>query len=483
MLSVFLYLRKLLIMLQFRAVLLLLVISFTANAQAVLKPANKKMVSKNAPIGVFDSGTGGLTVLEAMLTLDAFNNETGKPGADGKLDFQSEFYQYLADQANMPYGNYAAENKTDLLKEHILKNMNFFLQKQYALLQEKQFKTFEKPQVKMIVIACNTATAYALGDIKTMVKEQGYSIPVIGVIDAGSKAALQYQKTHSKGTIGVFATAGTVASNGYPKTLNAMKAKFGFDKLSVISQGGVGLAESIDRDYSFYVDTLTKARKDYKGPSLKNSLVIDTTLMNIYHFNKSYNQLLCEYDDQGKCLDVQLNDPSNYVRYHLVTLLEKMIAEKYSEPMNTLILGCTHYPYLKDTIANVLRELYNFQANGKFRYRKYLVEHVELIDPALETAKDAYVAMHENNLMNTESKQENKFFITIPNIALSEVKLQQDGWFTYQYKYGRKAGADLDYVKFVPFDLQNISTATYQRFHTVLPHVYGELKKFNSLLP
>ena len=36
------------------------------------------------PIGVFDSGTGGLTVLEAMLTLDAFNNETGKPGPDGK---------------------------------------------------------------------------------------------------------------------------------------------------------------------------------------------------------------------------------------------------------------------------------------------------------------------------------------------------------------------------------------------------------------
>ena len=165
-----------------------------------------------------------------MLTLDAFNNETGKPGADGKLDFQSEFYQYLADQANMPYGNYAAENKTDLLKEHILKNMNFFLQKQYALLQGKEYTTQVKPPVKMIVIACNTATAYALGDIKTMVKEQGYSIPVIGVIDAGSKAALQYQKDHIKGTIGVFATAGTVASNGYPKTLNAMADKFGFSK-------------------------------------------------------------------------------------------------------------------------------------------------------------------------------------------------------------------------------------------------------------
>ena len=52
---------------------------------------------KGLPIGVFDSGTGGLTVLEAMLTLDAFNNVTGKPGADGKPDFDKEYFQYLAD--------------------------------------------------------------------------------------------------------------------------------------------------------------------------------------------------------------------------------------------------------------------------------------------------------------------------------------------------------------------------------------------------
>jgi hypothetical protein len=54
------------------------------------------------PIGVFDSGTGGLTVLEAILTLDAFNNRTGQPGADGIPDFKGEHFQYLADQANMP---------------------------------------------------------------------------------------------------------------------------------------------------------------------------------------------------------------------------------------------------------------------------------------------------------------------------------------------------------------------------------------------
>ena len=84
---------------------LIIIVQLHVDAQAIKN--NKKAL----PIGVFDSGTGGLTVLEAILALDAFNNETGKPGTDGKPDFSKEYFQYLADQANMPYGNYAAENK------------------------------------------------------------------------------------------------------------------------------------------------------------------------------------------------------------------------------------------------------------------------------------------------------------------------------------------------------------------------------------
>lgn len=441
-------------------------------AQTHLKAPNKKL-----PVGVFDSGTGGLTVLEAMLTLDMFNNETGKPGADGKPDFQSEFYQYLADQANMPYGNYAAEKKTDLLKEHIIKNMNFFLNTTYSVQTQNVFSNQQKQQVKMIVIACNTATAYALPDIKKHVEDLGYNVPVIGVIDAGSKAALQYQQKNI-GTIGVFATAGTVASNGYPRTLKAMATQLGMKEPSIISQGGFGLAESIDRDWSFYVDTLTKARNTYKGPSVKNlNYTIDTTLLNVYRFNKNRNELLCEYDNTGKCLDIQLNEPANYVRYHLVSLLEKMRNEHVQPAMNTLILGCTHYPYMKDTIAKVLNELYNYQLNGEYRYRAFLAEHVELIDPSVETAKEAYIALRKNDLLNNAAKEGNHFFITIPNTSLKETQLQPDGWFTYEYKYGRVAGANKDYVQFVPFNTKNISTATYNRFKVALPHVYGEIVK------
>ena len=440
------------------------------------QPAAKQ--KKQLPIGVFDSGTGGLTVLQAMLTLDAFNNETGLPGPDGKPDFDKEYYQYLADQANMPYGNYAAENKTALLKEHVLKNMQFFMQPDYALQQKDSWLQKSKPEVKMIVIACNTATAYALGDIKNYVAQQQKNIPVIGVIDAGTKAALEYQQAHAKGTIGVFATAGTVASEGYPRTIKAMAAKLNMPEPSVVSQGGVGLAESIDRDWSYFSDTLTQVRSEYKGPSVKNtSLHIEPSLGAAYHFNTEGNKLLCEFDGSGNCLDMQLNDPANYARYHLVTLCEKMLLQHYTQPMNTLILGCTHYPYLKDTIAEVLNELYNFQSDGTFRYRAVLAEHVELIDPALETAKQAYVTMRSDNLQEDKpGKKENMFFISVPNTSLPGVQLQTDGWFTYAYKYGRTEGANKDYVKYVPFDTKNISAATYARFKMVLPDVYKKLQ-------
>ena len=446
--------------------LLFILISIPVFAQQKGKSA--------APIGVFDSGTGGLTVLEAMLTLDAFNNKTGKPGADGKPDFQSEFFQYLADQANMPYGNYAAENKTKLLQEHVIKNMDFLIKNQYDV--PVVSTNSNKEGVKMLILACNTATAYALNEVKDFSKQQAENIPVVGVINAGVKAALAYQQTHQKGTIGVFATAGTVASDGYPKTIRAMAKQMNMKEPSIVSQGGFGLADAIDRDYSFFSENANGYRTDYKGPSLKNKqYTIDTTLLSIYNFNKASNKLLCEFDDKGNCLDIQLNDPENYVRYHLVSLLEKMKQEHYTVPLNTLILGCTHYPFMRDTIRHVLSELYDLKFNGQYLYRTVLASNVELIDPSVETAKEAYIEMRKMNLINTAEKKKNNFFITVPNNKLNEAKLQNDGWFTYEYKYGRTEGQQKKYVNFVPFDQKNISNATYDRIKVALPNVYQQI--------
>ena len=74
----------------------------------------------NLPIGVFDSGTGGLTVLEQILRIDAYDNSTSLTGSDGKPDFSDESFVFLADQANMPYGNYPVVGKTQFLERLIV---------------------------------------------------------------------------------------------------------------------------------------------------------------------------------------------------------------------------------------------------------------------------------------------------------------------------------------------------------------------------
>lgn len=435
----------------------------------------------NLPVGIFDSGTGGLTILQAILTLDAYNNNTGEPIPDGQPDFTNEVYQYLADQANMPYGNYAAAGKTDLLKEHMLKNAAFFTDSFFDSSTGSTWKKAAKPPVKMIVLACNTATAYTLADLQKWLAHENKNIPCIGVIDAGAKAALMHHKKN-EGTIGVFATAGTVASNGYPKALRLLARKnYQLDSLSIVSQGGVGLAESIDRDWDYYNDTSTTIRLNYKGPSFTNkNLYIDSALLFAYRFNASSNKLLCEYDaETNTCLDMQLNDPSNYVRYHLVSLLEKMKKEKSSKPLTTLILGCTHYPYMKDTIASVLQELYNLHNGTAFVYRNVLARDVALIDPAVETAKEAWQILYAKSLLATRKPIiSNMFFITVPNTDLPEIMLQENGAFTYDYKYGRNSGENKKFVQTESFSTNNISAETYARFKQILPAVYTALQNF-----
>jgi hypothetical protein len=174
---------------------------------------------------------------------------------------------------------------------HVLKNVDYFLQKIYNIYNIENWVSYQKPTLKMLVIAYYIATAYAL-----------YSVTE---------------------TIGVFATAGNVASEEYLCTLKIWAARKATAILSIISQGGVGLAESINRDYNYFSDTVLTVRNDYKRSSVKDKkYLIETLILNAYKFNKSGNNLLCEYDNAGRCFDIQLNASTNYVRYHLVSLLE-----------------------------------------------------------------------------------------------------------------------------------------------------------------
>lgn len=128
----------------------------------------------NKPIGIFDSGLGGLTVLREI--------ERALPGED---------LIYLGDTARVPYGVKSAETVTRYSQEIC----DFLL----------------RQEVKAIVVGCNTASAVALPRLK-----EWYQVPMLGVLEPGVQAAL---KKSSTGRIGVIGTEGTIRSESYLKAI------------------------------------------------------------------------------------------------------------------------------------------------------------------------------------------------------------------------------------------------------------------------
>lgn len=221
------------------------------------------------PIGVFDSGIGGLTVAQEITRL-----------------LPNEQIVYFGDTARVPYGTKSKESVIRFSKD----NMNVLL----------------KYGVKLVVIACNTSTSWALTDIR---KE--YAVPVIGVIEPGSRQATRVTK---KNRIGVIATISTVNSHKYQKTIQKI---------------------------------LPKAYVVEKACPLFVPLV-----------------------EEG-WLDHQVTEK----------VAQEYLAHMRQEDIDTLILGCTHYPLLKPVLQKVM---------GR---------HVVLVDSATETAREVKDLLTKKSLL------------------------------------------------------------------------------------
>lgn len=139
---------------------------------------DKLKIKNQLPIGVFDSGVGGLTVLKAL-----------------KLRLPNESFLYLGDTARLPYGT-----KSERTIAQYAKQAANYLYQQH---------------IKMLVIACNTASAMALTELQQAFPE----IPVIGVIEAGAQAAYNISKT---GHIVVAATEATIANQAYQRAIQRL---------------------------------------------------------------------------------------------------------------------------------------------------------------------------------------------------------------------------------------------------------------------
>lgn len=234
------------------------------------------------PIGIIDSGVGGLTVAKEIMR-----------------QLPHEQIVYLGDTARCPYGPRLGEE----VKKFTWELTEFLLEQ----------------KIKMLVIACNTATAVALEELRNTL-----SIPVIGVIYPGAITAIKVSRNHQ---IGIIGTEGTIKSRAYEKALKSINRSVSVTGLACPKF--VPLVES----------------GEYEG------------------------------------------------------LFARKIVEETLEPirnrgLDTLILGCTHYPLLEPIIKNIMGKDVNVISSGE------------------ETAREVSSILYHQGLLSSESYSPNHLFFT-----------------------------------------------------------------------
>jgi len=373
------------------------------------------------PIGVFDSGIGGLTVLDAILSLDVFNNDNLGPGSDGRPDFENERFLYLGDQANMPYGNYSKVGKIDYLRELILKDAVFLLGNRYWNGNEA---SFDKPPVKAIVIACNTATAYGFEDLKAAMKRWEIPVFVVGVVEAGARGLLE---SAGDGAIGVMATVGTCASEVYPRTIQSTLGRAGRGVATITQFGSADLAAVIEGDPAYSVTVEEQVQKDVR------QLV------------EAHRQ------SQGSGSDTP------------------------PVPLTKIILGCTHFPLAVEEIDAAFAEL-----NKMPEFDAFIAEERQYINPAEWTARQLFRELASAKMRRkggaSESGEIDRFFLSVPNPNSSEVKITTEGALDHDYKYGSEVGQwELEDTIIVPMTRSLLPPSSRHLVENELPEVWKRL--------
>ena len=447
---------------------------------------NYPTIGQELPVGVFDSGTGGLTVLDAIIKFDQFDNEskTWSASGDGAPDLKSERFVYLADTANMPYGVCPQKGKTDLLKEHIIKDAWFLLTNEYYRTAAAESPQTDKTPVKAIVIACNTATTYGKSDIEHFIDLAGLDIKVIGVVDAGSRGALGELAKEEDATIGVMATMATVAAEGYVKALVAHKEVAGYTgTIMVAPASAIGSPGAIDGMGEYIAPGATVPTELYQGPTVGHDQApIDESLMGRYDFTWDNHEMLYT-GTREQPENLQINSVNNYVRYHTVSLLETIRRTEGAPKLKAIILGCTHFPYNTNELQAKLKELYDYQEDGEYVYRPYMAEEIVLVDPAINTAKELFEHLTRESLLNQSDMKLSEFYISVPNTSNANTQLEAPGIFSYDYKYSRNAGELQEYVKRAPFSRETIPADVLDRLAEKVPRVFELMVHFNQTNP
>ena len=247
----------------------------------------------NRPIGVFDSGIGGLTVVDALAKR-----------------LPEETIVYVGDTARVPYGN-KSKNRIQ----------------QYA---QEITSWLSKEDCKIIIVACNTASALALKHLESI-----FPMPIIGVIESGVNKGIQMCQNNR---IAILGTAATIRSNVYVEKINAVKPE-----AFVISQACplfVPLAEE-----GLIEGKIPNQIADHYLAGIKKG-GIDTVILGCTHYpllKKTINKSLGE--------NVNLIDSSDAVVNTVISTLEK-ISGFSSNQVGTIKCYVTDDPFSFDKIAN-----------------------------------------------------------------------------------------------------------------------------------
>ena len=356
---------------------------------------------------MFDSGIGGLTVQEAILSLDVFHNDNYSSGPDGRKDFEHERFLYFGDQANMPYGNYPSAGRQDFLKELILKDAAFLLGRRYW-------------------------------------------------------------------------------PKAYPNAIGRTTGLAGKRFPEVVQQGSVGLAGAIEGDPAFISsnDSENAASQAYLGPSAANkAAALDMGALEIYGFDPAGM-----LGDQQVPESLRLNSVANYVRYDVATLVRNHKASGRTTAIDTVVLGCTHFPLVKQEILNAFAVLRACEHHGERPFESLIAESITVVNPAEMTAKELFREMARRKLFRVpvtgEAAAKDRFFLSIANPGCAEAKRNADGSLDRDYKYGRQQGQlEIEDTICVPMEISLLPASSINLIRSRLPEVWARLNAADSLAP
>lgn len=432
------------------------------------------------PIGIFDCNVSGFEVVEKILTLDRFDNITGKAVPDGIADFAGEDIQFLSDRANGPYGRYISAGNMDYLKELIVQNaVKMMGWECYNLASDEYMSGFKEP-VKLLVVSSPVADIHGLSEINSLLSLSGTGVKAVGVIESGIREAVSAADEEGNLCVGVLFAPEGISSYEYESIIRRMAEEEGVSgKVQVFNQEAVGLDAAIKGDTAYFDPSATSSRNSYAGPvtgiSYNN---IDLSLFDRYGFETDGNALL--YSKGRQLSGVQLNSIENYVRFHLVSMVERHRRSGGNIPLSSIILADGSYSQVKDIMEKVMHELYNYRRGGIFLYRSTISPDFKFIDPAECAAVEAYSILRKDGHLALRGEKSRLVpFITLPSGNLPQDVLNPDGSLKDEYKYGRESGTEEITTKMVPFAPRYVSPSVMNYIEKNNPATYSLIR--NSL--